>query len=278
MKKFASVFVMCVLALPAFASVTGGSQARRSNAQQWMSAPRATASTNQLQAMASVNNGSDVDTTSKASVRAETPSAPVPADKKNSRDKERSACINNNIGIGDTFVWASRYGNTSSYASMVEDVDEPDNNTCFVKVEMKSADPKINVDDVPARYYEMGRVVTCGSWANEETMRQRILDSKKSARVWATVGASVGGAAIGVGAMELFGNKLIGGNVEGQKGLKGDELLRSQFAALAKDEPTQHAKLREYLTKLKTECDNWSGGDKPEACSKYDYNNLLRLM
>lgn len=276
MKKVASVFVMCMMVLPAFAAPQT-SQARRSNTQQWMNAPRATASVNQLQAMATANTAAN--TTDKSSIRAETPSAPVPPDKKNTRDKERSACINNNIGVGDTFVWASRYSNIGNYASMVEDTEEPDNNTCFVKVELKSGDSRISVADIPAQYYEMGRTITCGAWADEAKMRQRILDAKKSARVWATVGASVGGAAVGVGAMELFGNKLIGGKVEGQKSLDGDELLRSQLAALKKDSPSQYTKLRNLLTTIKTECESdvWKDTTKPAECDQYNYDYLLSI-
>lgn len=276
MKKFASVFVLCLISMHAFAATpAASSQARRSNTQQWMNAQRATASVNQLQATAAVNTGS-------SGIHAETPSAPVPPEKKNNREAERSACINNNIGVGDTFVWASRYSNIGNYASMIEDTEEPDNNICFVKVELKSSDSKINVDDVPAQYYEMGRAIKCGGWASEDVMRQRILDARKSQRVWATVGATVGGAAVGVGAMELFGNKLIGGKVEGQKALKDDELLRSQLAVMKKDSPAKYKQLMDQLKILKTECESsiWADNkvEKPEGCTKYSYTYLLSIQ
>ena len=132
--------------------------------------------------------------------------------------------LNNNIGVGNTFVWASKYSDTSNYATMVEDTDNPENNVCFVKVDLKSDDSRISVTDVPSKYFEWGKTITCGSWANADTMRARILDAKKSGRVWGTIGGAVGGAGIGVGAMELFGNKLIGGKVEGQAALKDDEV------------------------------------------------------
>lgn len=189
-----------------------GTSRRSMTSQMVMSAPRATASTKQISATAAVNNAAPVE---KSSVRVEEVEASVTA--KDMREKEKAACINNNIGIGNTFVWASRYSNTNNYASMVEDVENPENNICFVKVELKSSDSKISVADVPSQYFEMGRDITCGAWADEGVLRQRILDAKKTARTWGTVGGAVGGAGVGVGMMELFGNKLIGGKVEGQK-------------------------------------------------------------
>ena len=197
---------------------------------------------------------------------------------KDMREKERNACISNNIGVGNTFVWASRFSNVNNYSSMVEDVENPENNVCFVKVEMKSTDSKISVADIPAKYFEMGRTITCGSWADEETLRKRILDAKKSARTWGTVAGAVGGAAVGVGAMELFGNKLIGGAVEGQKSLKGDELIRSQLAVLEKDNPSEYAKFMTNLRVLSAECSKsiWTADAKAKdtevstICDKYD--------
>ena len=64
---------------------------------------------------------------------------------KDLREKERNACLSNNIGVGNTFVWASRYSNLNNYSGMVEDTTEPENNTCFVKVELSSDDSRIDV-------------------------------------------------------------------------------------------------------------------------------------
>ncbi|MEE1110688.1 MAG: hypothetical protein UIH99_00565 [Alphaproteobacteria bacterium] len=204
-----------------------------------------------------------------------TPEQAVPAVKKDMREKERNACMSNNVGMGNTFVWASRYSNLNNYSTMIEDVEEPENNVCFVKVDIKSNDSKIDVSDIPSKYFEMGRSITCGTWANEETLRQRILDAKKTARVWGTVGGVVGGAGIGVGAMELFGNKLIGGKVEGQKSLQGDQLLRSQLSVLAKENASEYDNYIKNLRKLKVECekDIWGGEDDSaieSICTKYD--------
>ena len=82
-----------------------------------------------------------------------------------------------------------------------------------------------------------GENIECGSWVNEKEMEKRILDARKGARIGGIVASTIGGAGLGVGAMELFGNKLIGGKVEGQKNKKltDTEKLRSQLLVLKKD-------------------------------------------
>lgn len=208
--------------------------------------------------------------------------APAPAPSKDMREKEKAACVNNNIGIGNTFVWASRYSNTGNYAAMVEDTENPENNTCFVKVELKSDDAKVNVSDIPSKYFVMGQTITCGSWIDEDALEKRILDAKKSARTWATVGGVVGGAGVGVGAMELFGNKLIGGAVQGQKAdnLSQTELLYSQMMVLQKNGDSRLGELQKHLKDLKSSCEDpvWSTrSDKPKECTDIDYNRLLSI-
>lgn len=257
-----------------------GTQSRRSMAAQVMTAPRSTASVNQINAMAMANvASSESATTDKSSVQANnnTLSDVSVSTEVDMREKEKAACINNNIGIGNTFVWASRYSNTNNYATMVEDVENPENNTCFVRVEVKSNDARVDVSDVPAKYYEWGKTIVCGSWADEDVLNQRILDAKKSGRTWATIGGVVGGAGIGVGAMELFGNELIGGKVEGQnnENLSEAEVLRSQLLAI-KGTP-DYNDFMALLRQLKAECDNWTGEGRPEECSAYDYDFLLNL-
>jgi len=276
MKRFISFVILGLAVSPAIALTPAG-QGRRATAIQ-MAAPRATASVNQLNAaasMASMSSGtSDV---AKPSIKVE-PTTPAVVEK-DMREKEKAACIGNNIGVGNTFVWASRYSNLNNYASMIEDVDEPANNTCFVKVEVKSDDSKINVSDIPAKYFEMGQTITCGSWAEEKALEKRILDAKKSARTWGTVAGTVGGAAVGVGAMELFGNKLIGGSVQGQKALKDNELLYSQLAVLKDKEPSKYQQIVAQLRRLQTECESnvWQGAQRPDECLNINYTYLLGL-
>ena len=200
------------------------------------------------------------------------PEEMISAQKKDMRDKEKGACIANNIGVGNTFVWAARYSNINNYSTMVEDIENPENNTCFVKVELKSNDSKIGVSDVPSKYFEWGQNIACGSWADYDVLKKRILDAKKSARTWATVGGAVGGAAVGVGAMELFGNKMIGGSVQGQKALEGDQLLRSQLGVLKRDNESDYKKFISNLKVLKTECakDHVANADDVELKSMCD--------
>ena len=266
MKKFFPFVVMCLMVGSAVAAPAA--RGRASMAGQMMSSPRATMSTNQISAMAALNGKS---TTGNANL-AVTPEVMQPA-VKDMREKEKNACIGNNIGMGNTFVWASRYSNLNNYASMIEDIEEPANNTCFVKVGLKSDDARVRVDDIPTKYFEMGQTITCGSWANEEDMRQRILDAKKGARIGGTIAASVGGAAIGVGAMELFGNELIGGKVEGQAALEDAELWRSQILALKKDSMSEYNEVIKQLKIVKVECDgtfkNSSDEQVKKICDKY---------
>ena len=202
---------------------------------------------------------------------------------KDNRDKEKRACISNNIGVGNTFVWASRYSNTANYSSMIEDVEEPDNNTCFVKVELKSDDAKISVADFPTKYYEMGHNIACGEWVDYNMLKERILDAKKSARTWATVGGAVGGAAVGVGAMELFGNKLIDGAVQGQKSSKLSELelLQSQLAVLKAENEQDYKNFVESLGNLKCACKEYEkepGNKSLTQCENYEYAFELSVL
>jgi hypothetical protein len=277
MKPVLSAFAISMMLAPAFAAAPHMTPAtgrgRVSMANQMMAAPRAVMSPNQIQALAAQPEKIAVSETFAEDKLAINPPEMKPAEK-DMREREKRACLQNNIGIGNTFVWASRYGNLGSYSTMIEDIEEPDNNTCFVKVELKSDDPKINVADVPSKYFEMGRDITCGEWANYDTLKSSILDAKKSARTWATVGGAVGGAAIGVGAMELFGNQLIGGKVMGQKDLEGLELLESQLAALKKDNEVEYNRFIKHLGELKCACKSsvWTSDEqKPDACKEYEY-------
>lgn len=294
MKKLLSFFAILMVASPALAmNVTN--QARRSVAAQMVApAPRATASTNQITAMANANAPAGSAVVDMSSIRVPVGNGTV--DNNNGGDggdnnqggnggdnnekpewqKQKEICLNNNIGVGNTYVWASRYSNTNNYASMVEDVNNPENNVCFVLVEIKSADPRISVSDVPDKYFQMGQNITCGSWADAEVLRQRILDAKKSGRTWATVGGAVGGAGLGVGMMELFGNRLIGGAVEGQKALSGDALLMAQLRALKNKNSAEFDQFIKALRTLRTECskDIWQS-DRPAECTQYNYEYLL---
>lgn len=164
---------------------------------------------------------------------------------------DKNGCIGNNFGSSNVYVWASTYSDGSDYSRMVEDTNNQSNNTCWVRVDMDSDNPKIRVSDIPSRWFRVGQQVTCGSWADKSVLQKRVLDARKSARTWATVGGAVGGAGLGVGVMELFGNKLIGGAVEGQKALYEAELLYSQMSDAERQEYADANKqLKELCSEL----------------------------
>ena len=279
MKSFISFMILCMVTLPTMAA-TGriGVKNPVMAANRVAPVKMASMSVSMMTTNATENLGD------KSSIRVEPDNKPTdttPAQpEKDKREKEKAACIQNNIGVGNTFVWASRYSNINDYSTMIEDVENPENNTCFVLVNLKSNDARINLSDIRGKYFEMGRNITCGSWADEANIEKRILDAKKSGRTWATIGGAVGGAALGVGSMELFGNKLIGGKVEGQKALSENELLLSQLLALKKDKPAEYNEAIKHLKSLQAGCEDsvWeeTGEQKPDACAKY--GDLLRSL
>lgn len=291
MKLLVALFTVFSVSVSAFAAVPESGRGRASMANQMDS--RAAVSKRQLEhiAAANVDNNKPGD-----AQKPQEPSDKVEDVKpdmggvpeKDMREREKAACINNNIGVGATFVWASRYSNIGNYSSMIEDVENPENNVCFVKVELKSSDSRINVSDVPTKYFIMGENITCGEWADKDALRNRILDAKKKGRTWATVGGAVGGAAVGVGAMELFGNKLIGGAVEGQAALSGTELLCSQMKVLKQEKSSKYNDIVDALTTLKQYCEETQWDEEnpmPDACNPkpedienmrgFDYKSLL---
>lgn len=190
------------------------------------------------------------------------------------RRAERAACLGNNIGIQNTFVWASRYSDTSNYSTMVEDTEHPENNVCFAYVELRSNDKNINLSDINGKYFQMNTNVNCGSWVDKNLLEKRILDGKKSTRTLATVAGAVGGAGVGVGAMELFGNNLIGGAVKGQQALSGDALFIAQLKELKNNGSQDYNDIVTSLKEIRTECNNTSNDD----CKKIDYDTILTAL
>ena len=123
----------------------------------------------------------------------------------------------------------------------------------------------------------MGTNIECGAWADANMIEKRILDAKKSARTWATVAGSVGGAGIGVGAMELFGNRALSNinglqGLQGQKGLSEDELFILQLKELKTSDNVRYNEIVATLNALKTACDSASGN---ADCAKIKYNDIL---
>lgn len=285
MKALVALLAVFSVYVSAFAATPESGRGRASMAYQMDS--RAAASKRQIEHIAATNNVNNDVQKPQDTEKTEEEVKPEVVPQKDMREREKAACINNNIGVGATFVWASRYSNVASYSSMVEDLENPENNVCFVKVELKSDDTRINLSDIPTKYFVMGEGITCGAWANEESLKSKILDAKKKGRTWATVGGVVGGAGIGVGAMELFGNKLIGGAVEGQAALSGTELLCSQMKVLKQEKSSKYYDIVDALKNLKKYCEetDWPNGEMPAECKPssddkenfrgFDYKTLL---
>ena len=283
MRKYIAMFVICMTAMPAFGAGRSMLGAVNSGARPGMV-------TNQLRPTLSVSHGTNANgvvagaTAGGANNVATDASVAVVDDNPEpviNRDKEKLACVSNNVGVGNTFVWASKNSNTSSYASMVEDVNNPENNVCFVLVGMRSDDNKIAMGDVQPQYFQWGQNITCGAWADEEKLEKRILDAKKTARTLATVGGAVGGAGIGVGAMELFGNRALASagvtSVQGQKAYEeySVDWYKAKVAQLKKENENEYNNLVRLVGDLGTECDK----DTPDArCNDDKYQNLMELV
>ncbi len=272
MKKYFALLMLCVFMMPAFgAGRSMVSGIRPSGIGVARNAGVVGTSGN------NVVNGAAVVPAGNAQATVNTPDTKS-AEKspESARQQEKMTCINNNIGIGNTFVWASRYSNTSNYSTMVEDVEHPENNVCFVLVGIRSEDAAVNTADIQPRYFEWGQNITCGSWVDEEKLKDRILDAKKKGRVWATIGTSVAGAGVGVGMMEAFGNKLIGGKVQGQKAYAEGSIEWYQAKAneLKQKNPTEYNNFKTLVAELKTVC-NASGADA--QCKDSKYQNLMSL-
>ena len=283
MRKYIAIFIFCMVVVPAFAAGRSLINNNASRAGMINGAGRMPT----LSVPYTVNNNSVV---SGATNNASRDDAGAVADDDASvavdvppvnRDKEKLACISNNVGVGNTFVWASKDSNTSSYASMVEDVKNPENNVCFVLVGMRADDSRINVSDIQPQYFEWGKNITCGAWTDEAKLEKRILDAKKTARTLATVGGAVGGAGIGVGAMELFGNKALSNingleGLEGQKNLTDDEVFVAQLKELKEskqlEDNARYNNIVAMLKNLQEVCQNNTSDD----CKKVNYAKILK--
>lgn len=250
MKHLLYVFMAMIVCAPAF-SAAPASQARRSvSAKMVAPAGRMTSSVNKLHPLQT----SSVRVTSNISAEEDEEDDDAAAE----RELARAACEANNIGAMNTFVWASRNSNTANYSTMIEDIENPENNACFALVTVTSNDPKIDLSGVPSKYFEMGRSVVCGDWADGDDIEKRILKAKKTTRALATTGAVVGGIGLGVGAMEAFGNKLLGksiSEVEGQAAMSDMELLRSQLLTMKqKGKTDEYEKIIGYMQTINTAC------------------------
>ena len=198
----------------------------------------------------------------------------------NNNDKEqlseintqRDACLMRAGQHAGTFVWASRNSNTTSYATMVEDVENPENNTCYVKVSVQNSDERVDTHDIPSRYFAMGQNVTCGGWLDTEDLKARVLDAGKSRRVWGAVATSFVGAGAGVGvsegAMAIAAKKGSDSQLLGQKALDGTELLISQIKELKRKNIVEYNRVMNAMQVLDETCDKEWQCDKPAECDE----------
>lgn len=215
--------------------------------------------------------------TEKLSVEEISTDEPVTPTGRDTREAERTACISNNLGADATFVWASKNSDPTNYATMIEDVQNPENNVCFARVDISSKDIAVNLSDFQSRYFPINSTVTCGDWVNHADLEKRILDAKKTTRTLATIGGAVGGAGIGVGAMELGGNKLLAKSsklkgLQGQKALSEDELFVSQLKIMKTDNPDQYARIVSQLEALGDACKKLNNNND---CNAIDYAAIL---
>lgn len=184
----------------------------------------------------------------------------------------RDACLLRAGQAAGTFVWASRNSNTDNYASMVEDVTNPANNVCFVKVSVQNSDDHVDTHDIPSRYFAMGQSVTCGNWLNVEDLKARVLDAGKSRRVWGSVATSLAGAGVGVGvsegAMAIAAKQGSNSSLLGQKALEEKELLISQIKKLKQDNIAEYNRVINALMVLDETCDKEWECDKPVECDE----------
>lgn len=134
-------------------------------------------------------------------------------------------------------VWAAKSfampGGVQAGTVMTESPN-PQDNTCFSSVSMKSGDIKDMGRFFPARYFENGQTVECGSWINTDDLDAAILDATKGKRIAGTIAASVGGLAIGATAADLIGQATgkqdDGSNTwTGQAGLQGKAYVQSRL-------------------------------------------------
>jgi hypothetical protein len=100
-------------------------------------------------------------------------------------------------------------------------------------------------------------------------MEKRILDAKKGERIGGIVATTVAGVGLGVGAMELFGNKLIGGKVMGQKSSSVSKTTLYKNQLLKKKGTDEYDQYKKDLDLLVKACDEESDLVDSEDCQIY---------
>ncbi|MBR4891828.1 MAG: hypothetical protein IKZ34_01435, partial [Alphaproteobacteria bacterium] len=169
MKRLYSGMLLSMLTLPVFARSDGALTSAFVK-----QSPRASSVAYRAFGAASAHKTSSATQSANTSIQ-KTDSVTQQADSAISEtvNAEKEACLANNLATGNTFVYASINSNTSNYASMVEDVVNPGNNACYVRVNLTSSDSSVDLSDMPVRYFKMDKTVTCGQWVEEATLQER---------------------------------------------------------------------------------------------------------
>ena len=197
--------------------------------------------------------------------------APQDGEKINEINHKRDVCLSHASGSFDTFVWAARDSNINDYRFMVEDVRNPENNVCFVKISVQNSDERVDTHDIPSRYFVVGERAVCGNWLPEDDLKQRILNATKKNRVLGAVATSIVSAGVGVGvseaAMAIAAKNGSDSKVLGQAALSGQELLISQIKELERKNSVEYNRVISALKTLDETCDKEWKCEKPAECN-----------
>ena len=122
MKKLITGFLVVFMALPAIAAVPATGRGRASVSNQHDG--RAAVSKKYINNVATTNSSNTSGDNTSGDAEGQSPAPDIkpdvePEKTKDMREREKAACIQNNIGVGATFVWASKYSNSSNYSSMI---------------------------------------------------------------------------------------------------------------------------------------------------------------
>ncbi|MDR3208326.1 MAG: hypothetical protein LBT45_00570 [Rickettsiales bacterium] len=199
-------------------------------------------------------------------------------------DAERSACVGTYGNVWANKSYAAPDGVIAS--SFLTEAASPGDNTCYSLVSVKSSEIKDMGRFFPARYFQTGRTLNCGSWLDGAALDDAILDAKKGSRTGWTIAASIAGAGTGAVLTDVFGRKIIKNGFGGQGELDKDKEKEEFYRSMQRDSKNGNdVKLKAYAAKYKEwhdACGGVIGGkDSIESCKNPDaievYNTLVKI-